>query len=300
MKGHLLVYQSKLAAAIKANGKVLRESGNTVILPFGSEYSVFLKNMNSVRVLATVEIDGQDATGSKMIIEPNSSLELERFLRNGNMERGNRFKFIERIKAIEEHRGIRAEDGLVRVEFWTERVTRYIPRVVYHDVPATNWLQPWYMPSYTPSFGSVTCTANGTVASATNGNYNTASGQYLNSMTRCAGLGKSRGFTGLTGQSMNCATMDSAFDTMERSVPVNDAGITVPGSESNQRFVQGSWFQTETQSEVIVLHLRGNVGGQEVMQPLTVDRRLTCFSCGKATLSSFKFCPRCGTVLTLA
>ncbi len=287
------MYQSKLAAAIKVGGKVLRESGNTVTLPFGSEYSVFLKNMNSVRVLAKVEIDGQDATETKMIIEPNSSLELERFLRNGNLERGNRFKFIERTKAIEEHRGIKVEDGLVRVEFWTESVTRHVPRVVYHDtvVPTPyQWVNYWYP----------------TQSTYTASNYG---GQYVNSMTRSAsrhmvslrsaGLGTS----GITGQSMNCAAMDCAFGDQERtgdlhrSAQVNDSGITVPGSESNQRFVQGAWFPTDTQSEVVVLHLRGEMGGQEVVQPLTVDRRLICVSCGKATLSSFKFCPRCGTWL---
>src|SRR5258706_13209245 len=118
-----MVYQNKFVVAIRVDGKILRETSNIVSLPFGSEYSVLLKNMNSVRALAKVTVDGQDATGgTRLVIDPNSSVELERFIRNGNLARGNRLKFIERTEAIEEHRGIKADDGLVRVEFWTEKV----------------------------------------------------------------------------------------------------------------------------------------------------------------------------------
>ena len=41
-----MVYNEKLVASVKCNGKVLREDKDTVYLPFGSEYSILLKNMN--------------------------------------------------------------------------------------------------------------------------------------------------------------------------------------------------------------------------------------------------------------
>jgi len=43
------MYKEQMVAAVKVGGKVLRENGETVVLPFGSEYSVYLKNLNTVR-----------------------------------------------------------------------------------------------------------------------------------------------------------------------------------------------------------------------------------------------------------
>ena len=75
-----MMYAHKFAVAIKNNGKVLRERGDSVALPFGSEYSIFLKNMNSVRALVRIEIDGTDVTGGHQLIVPaNGTLDLERF-----------------------------------------------------------------------------------------------------------------------------------------------------------------------------------------------------------------------------
>ena len=39
-----MMYLQKLAVAVKVNGKVLREVGDTVYIPFGSEYSILIKN----------------------------------------------------------------------------------------------------------------------------------------------------------------------------------------------------------------------------------------------------------------
>ena len=100
------VFQDKIVTAIKVGGKVLRENGDTVTLPFGGEYSILVKNLNSVRTQVTISVDGTDAAG-KLVIGPNSSMELERFIRNGNLATGNRFKFIERTAEVEAHRGIK-------------------------------------------------------------------------------------------------------------------------------------------------------------------------------------------------
>src|ERR1700676_1587045 len=105
-----MTYRKNFVCAIKVNGKVLRESSDRVELPFGSEYGVLLKNLDSVRMQARISIDGKEATGW-LIIGPNQSIDVERFVED--LDRGNRFKFIERTERIEEHRGIKAEDGLV-------------------------------------------------------------------------------------------------------------------------------------------------------------------------------------------
>ena len=96
-----MMYNNKLAMAVKVNGKVLREfkEGDNFksYIPFGSEYSIYIKNMNSVRALVSISIDGEDvADGDQYVVNANSTLEIERFMRNGNLNEGNRFKFIER------------------------------------------------------------------------------------------------------------------------------------------------------------------------------------------------------------
>ena len=121
-----MMYQSKMVVAIKSAGKILRESGDTCYLPFGCEYSLLIKNLNIVRAKVKISIDGEDVTdGVSLVVNANSSIDLERFICNGNTEQGNRFKFIERTAAVEEHRGVQAEDGLVRVEFEFERQPEY-------------------------------------------------------------------------------------------------------------------------------------------------------------------------------
>ncbi len=114
-----MMYANKFVAAIKVGGKVLREHGDTVYLPFGSEYSILLKNLSTARAQVKITIDGTDVlNGDSLVVNPGD-LELERFLKE--MDRGNRFKFIERTKAVEDHKGVGAEDGLVRIEYQFEK-----------------------------------------------------------------------------------------------------------------------------------------------------------------------------------
>ena len=125
------MYGNKLAAAIKVNGKVLREFKDTVHIPFGSEYTILLKNLNTTRAVVKVFIDGDDTVPGGLVIDPGREVDLERWVKNGNLTEGNRFKFIERTGAVEQHRGIGIEDGLVRIEFQFEQ-----PRPVYN----TPWI----------------------------------------------------------------------------------------------------------------------------------------------------------------
>jgi hypothetical protein len=111
------MYSNNFAAAIKVNGKILREFGDTVYLPFGSEYEIRLKNINTSRTKVTIEIDGENVTGGGLILNPSETVDLERFIRNGNLSEGNRFKFIERTNKIEDHRGIKLEDGLITIRY---------------------------------------------------------------------------------------------------------------------------------------------------------------------------------------
>ncbi len=289
-----MVYSQKLVACVKVNGQILRESGDSVSIPFGSEYSILFKNLNSVRVQVKVSIDGKDATeGTWLVIQPNSSIELERFIRNGNLSNGNRLKFIERTAKIEKHRGIEVEDGLIRIEYQTEKVTPvalHVP-VVYdyypHYVPVyPYWPRPWWWGgSYV--WGETTYVYN-------SGCLNSGSiGQNANNVSLATSLTKSAASSSPT-RGRGLHTM-SAMNAVEK----NDAGITVPGSESDQQFHHAAPFQVHDQSEVLVIRLRGEVGGKKVVKAVTVKTKPTCLTCGKKNRATVKYCAECGTALSL-
>ena len=91
-------------------------------------------------------------------------------------------------------------------------------------------------------------------------------------------------------------TERASVEIFEQSLSV---GITVPGSESRQQFVNVAGFPLETQSTVIVLHLRGQVGAVPVVKPITVKARPQCSSCGKVNKAGTEFCGKCGTALVV-
>ena len=41
-----MTYQEKLVAVVKCRGKILREHGEFVTIPFGEEYTILLKNLD--------------------------------------------------------------------------------------------------------------------------------------------------------------------------------------------------------------------------------------------------------------
>jgi hypothetical protein len=120
-----MVYAHGLAMAVKMDGKVLREVNGDVYLPFGSEYSVTLKNLSGRRAVVHVDIDGQRMTDGGLVIDSGKSVDLERAI-GGNLLEGRRFKFIEKTEEIEKHRGNRVDDGLVRVTYQFEAPTQTI------------------------------------------------------------------------------------------------------------------------------------------------------------------------------
>ena len=72
-RSNMTMYNSKLSVCIKAAGKVLREQKDQVYVPFGSEYSIYLKNLNTVRALVRINLDGVDVTdGTDLVIQPNT------------------------------------------------------------------------------------------------------------------------------------------------------------------------------------------------------------------------------------
>ncbi len=241
-----MMYESKLAAAIKVGGKVLREFKDTVHIPFGSEYTILLKNLNTTRAVVNVYIDGEDQAPGGIVINAGQEVDLERSIKNGNLTEGNRFKFIERTGTVEQHRGIGIEDGLVRIEFQFEQPPRPIV---------------WK-------------------TSDVSGNIYPQGGILRSSTGSPAGLS----------YDVTCST------ALVTSASVNyDAGITVPGSHSTQKFATTYIGALESAKHSMVFKLFGGT----VPKPITVKHKPKCVTCGKHNKATSKFCQECGTALEI-
>ena len=278
-----MMYSEKMALAVKADGKVLREAKNgdstTVYLPFGCDYSLLIKNLNSVRALVKVWIDGTDVTGgAQLVVRANESMDLERFIKDGNLDAGNKFKFIERSNAISNHRGNKIDDGLIRLEFEFERQpAKYVPPMPFNWHPSEydRWGQ---RPVY--GSGAELCGASGGMFSSTSiSNFTTGGGEYLG-----AAAGSSTKINQVAAS---------------QSVTKSETGITVAGGVSNQQFKVGSAFPTDGVKHVMVMQMLGEIEGHVVERPVTVHMKPTCSSCGRVNKATSSFCSQCGTGLQL-
>ena len=325
------MFKNKFVTCIKANGKVLREFKDIVKLPFGTEFSILLKNLNTVRVQVSVSIDGSEVTENVyLVINPNSEMELTRYIKNGNLNKGNCFKFIERTQGIENHRGIKAEDGIIRVEFQFEKpavdeneellqkldeikkdlgkkadksdIWPYRP---YYYYPYVQPPQP-YWPLGTIICGSVQSPSSGYASGAITTNsvdnnvqYTATSGSPVSGNSTSAfvntvGVAQNAAYSALRSTSFGGAVQDSYIPD------VNEVGITVPGSESNQKFSMTSSFEVEAESHIIVLRLVGTSEvGTQYVAPVTVKSKPTCQTCGRVNKATSKFCSECGTALVI-
>ena len=255
-----MMYNQKFAAAIKVNGKVLREFKDQVYVPFASEYSILLKNLNTRRAIVTVYIDGENQTPGGLVIDAGREINLERSIKNNNLSEGNRFKFIERTGAVEQHRGIKLEDGIVRIEFEFEREQ---PQQWY----SSNANSIWNINDNVPYYG-VTCN-------------NTYQGPL-----------RGRGTSSIASASLNNIQISS------QSTSYNDAGITVAGSKSDQQFRTVTGVYGDGTKHNIVLKLLGETpDNKPVVKEVTVKSKPKCTTCGRQNKHTAKFCTECGTSL---
>lgn len=264
-----MMYHNNFVTVIKSKGKVLREDSKGVVrIPFGSEYTILLKNKDSRKAVVNVEID-DSSVADGVIVPANKTVELKGSL--NDLKVRNRFKFIQKTKEIQNYRGDRLGDGLVRVEYKFEKKVE--EPVWYYTPPVTIWpdcgktkrsdsSQPHVYDA--PSTSDCVYTCNNGLDNAT-----------LTSTTPVV-------------SACACSTL-----------PKSDEGITVKGSKTKQDFIYGYTNELESQSSVIILHLRGLTKKcTKVKKAITVKTKLRCPTCGRRSKSSMQFCGNCGTCLS--
>lgn len=273
-----MMYSNKLVASLKANGKILREFKDTVYIPFGSEYSFLLKNLHTTRAVVNIFIDGTDIVEGGLVLDPGREVDLERYVKSGNLSAGNKFKFIERTAAIEDGpRGVKLEDGLVRIEFQYEKP--YVPPVSRGWITASG-----------STFGSTISTSYN-VNGAMRGVDFSQNGQIM-AQAASASVDKYCADNGIG----NTSELHDGSATMDWC----DVGITVPGSRSEQKFQTVTMGTMEAEKHSMVIKLLGETpDNKPVLQPVTVERKLECVTCGKKNKAHSKFCVECGTALEI-
>lgn len=268
-----MTYQNKFVAVIKSNGAILREKDGIVKLPFGSEYSILLKNLESRKACVRITVDGEDVLmNNSLILNSNGDIELEGFLgiQNGIVVT-NKFKFTKKTEQVVKHRGDKVDDGIIRVEYWFEQIKHeeVIDVIRRHGwdwhpwYPYRPWYpEPYYLSPYKPYWIYESP--------------NTTTGRITCDTNKCS----------------------ASFATSQLPEINPDEGITVKGSISSQSFSVGVIKELEENSHVIIIQLRGYTSeGVRVDKPVTVKTKLECPTCGTKSKSDAVFCSHCGTAL---
>lgn len=241
-----------VVSIIGPSGQPIRESNEvgdrTIRLPYESEYKIRIKNKNSVRCKAQVLVDGMDiAPGKFFILRANESVDLERFLQDGDMNKGNCFRFVNALKgaATGEIQDPHSPNlGQIEVKFFKELTYPYFTTGV-----ATSW-----------PYGGAGGGGGGGYYSAFP-NYNLNNNQPIGGTYACVnstvthGAGNAQAGSTLTTNSVNVSEQVRGHAESEVK---SDAGGTAMGSESRQQFHHAlDYFQTELSPMTISIQLKG-------------------------------------------
>ena len=260
------MFKSNMVVSIKSNNKFFKENEDNIHIPFNSEYSIYLKNLESRDAVVNVSIDGKDVLdGKRLIVRANSVLELKGFM-DGQTAK-NKFKFIKRSKEIEEFRGVTPEDGIISVTFdFEKRKTEYQPYATYFP----DWR--WY-PSQ-PYYGNPITTVT---------TYGSTTGTYVSSDIPVS-------FTNTAQSRKRSSVSVMAMNSISE-------GISVPGNDISQNFGLGYVGNLENNPTTISFKLFG-FDVQNVKQVVFSKDKVQCAICGLENKNNNKFCGRCGTRLS--
>jgi hypothetical protein len=305
------MYKNSFVVSIHDTKKnVLRENKEKeVFLPFDSEYGIKLKNNNSRKAVAEVTIDGTNVLGSnKLVIDVDSFVDLERFCIDGDVKKGNKFKFV-KAGVEDPHPDIQdptsPENGNIKVRFWLEKED---PIGYFGDDISINIFDGYIFKKHSP-FGWIDQNDN----SYPGGSITYFDGFpkpycYSNLPIGCVGISGYFETSGVSGYSGTSGTprwyspihpaanwqMASLhiLDFIESQYEdVEEKGATVEGAQSSQIFSYQSIGELEEEFTEICLTIK------PFKKPIMVKdtKNKFCSQCGLKNKFYARFCIRCGT-----
>jgi hypothetical protein len=285
------MYKNEAAIAVKVGGKVVREiEPGKVNIPFKSEYSVYFKNLSDRSCVVKVTIDGEDVLKSRsLIFKANDSIDLERYVDNYNS--GNKFKFIAMTDNIAENRGVKTEDGIVRVEWQFEKKVVLQEQITIDTWPRKQYFvdpnQYWY------GNNTVVCDSMQLNVGSNLGGQNISrgiGGQSVGMNLNSVGVASASCYSANIQPQILCGTPNLNVETKTSG---GMAGFTTKGSESNQQFKLGSIGTLESNKYSACIYMMGVEG-----KVITTKDKIECEVCGKVNPYTSKFCSECGTYLS--
>lgn len=291
-------------SVINQRNQIVRESnqGNvrTACLEFGEEYRLRIKNKTHFRAYVAVTIDGMEVfPGRRFLLGARQTLDLERFVLDGDLTKGRRFKFIsleEGTRTGEIQDPTSPQNGLISVVFHPESMNFLNTPINWTNQPlggavggAGGWVGDGS--SFLRGMGGV----GGGYGS---GGAGSAGGSYYCSTNSAPEMAKS-GCT--TAQINSTTTFTSCTEALipTAAVPRSQAGATVEGSESTQSFFETREFFATDAPVTMTIQLKGRV--QPTIDTYSVSAH--CGNCGVRTTGlqvpkgqhvSKAACPNCG------
>jgi hypothetical protein len=290
-----MMYSNKLVCSVKVGRKILREkvenNESTVFVPFGSEYSLLLKNLGGRNAVVHIEIDGRKVSENGFYMRAGQTADIERFVES--LTEGRRFKFIEKTEEISDFRGDKVDDGIIRVTWQFERPAPEMIDVTvnhhhnhynaYHHgwgcrCPFCNPPSFWYGPMWSNTsspLNNITYTSQN-IGSSISGGGGTTSSCFNSSIGKVADR-----------------QPEQQFYKSDEPAP----GITVEGSKSFQQFGTAYASALETNVHSMIIILKGTRGHVRLYKPVVVREKFECSTCGRKWHSNYEFCANCGTAL---
>lgn len=275
-----MAYREQYVLAVVVNGKIQKETNDVVVLPFGAEYQLRLKNKSRKRAVADVHIDGRVAAKG-VVIQADGTLDLERFVDGSSLSNGPRFK-LAKTSDPKVSQPDDVENGLIHVNFYPEKDPVVTERHVIHEEHkhyCTHHINCHC--NHIKCFHGHCCGSCPNCHGLWNGPFYGSSVDSNSFSTK--GLSAGGGGT-VSAMAMNCGTqMGSAPAFSDDS----EAAATVEGSLSSQSFSTTFVDVDLSKCVTLTIKLRG------------VNQLVDQCGCGFKRKDE-SYCPRCGKQLAVA
>ncbi len=154
-----MVYSNRFVVAVLLNGIPQSELANGVVkLPFGSEYSLRLRNKNNRRAVAKIYVDGDNVSGGGYVIGANSYVDIKR---HHDVDRAFKFVDLDSPDAVDFGKNGPNHDkvkGTIEVRFHLERAYyTQTPIVEEHHHHHHHYPRRKVWPNPSPIWFSATC-----------------------------------------------------------------------------------------------------------------------------------------------